>query len=312
MKKFITLHISHLQLDDLAGLTAETLRIAPADPILLGEVGMSKRQALDAATSEFVTLMNKERKSLLTPKIAEEDKRRDALFADIKRNASAAAKSPNTEKSDAGKILVTLFEPFWKINTERLMSQTEQLEILKTHYNGNAAARNAATALGLDGEINDLFAANATLVELYNQRLSETALLDGASATSVKEKVVASYDELCVSVEYILSAAPNSDRQALFHAMNDIRRKYISHVPVKLDPAHTSTAPIPVQEYTGKHVTPLPRVFFQTEKETKELVFAQDFTVTYKNNVEVGEAKLYVHDKGKYSGTYDTNFHIAR
>jgi hypothetical protein len=43
-----------------------------------------------------------------------------------------------------------------------------------------------------------------------------------------------------------------------------------------------------------------------------ELTFAKDFDVTYRNNIEVGEAKLSVHGKGKYTGSYNTTFHIKR
>jgi hypothetical protein len=37
-----------------------------------------------------------------------------------------------------------------------------------------------------------------------------------------------------------------------------------------------------------------------------------DFDVTYRNNIEAGEAQLFVHGKGKYAGKYITTFHIKK
>jgi hypothetical protein len=70
-------------------------------------------------------------------------------------------------------------------------------------------------------------------------------------------------------------------------------------------------AAIPAQVYTGRHLTPLPRVFYEKDGALHELIFAEDFTVSYRNNVKVGEAKLFVHGKGNYTGTYTTTFNIV-
>jgi hypothetical protein len=82
-------------------------------------------------------------------------------------------------------------------------------------------------------------------------------------------------------------------------------------VPISLSESHTSVAPIAEQVRTGKHITPIPLVFFNHDGKLDELIFAQDFTVTYRNNGEVGEAKIMIHGKGKYTGTYSTHFHIV-
>jgi hypothetical protein len=312
MEKFIALSASKLRINDLAGLTTDTLRITPESPGLLGEVGIIKRHDLERTTSSLVALMDKERASLLTPIIAGHDRERDGLFAEIKRTSSSSAKSTMPNIAEAGKVMVDLLKPFWNINKERLASQTEQIEILRTHYNSSPAAMAAVGTLGLATVMGSLFSVNTSLMLLYDQRLSEMSHTESASASSVKDAVVAAYDEFCVSVEYILSVAPDDNRQALFYSMNDLRRKYIMHVPTRLDPTHTSVAPFAAQAYTGKPVTPLPRVFYQTEKETLELELGKDFSVTYRNNVNVGEAKVIIHGKGKYTGSHETTFYIAR
>jgi hypothetical protein len=310
MEKFIHLNVSHLRLEDLAGLTSETIVLAAPQTSALGPVGTAKLEQLEVNNDALMALLNKERASPLTAQITEEDKLRDALFSDIKRTASAAAKSTDTEKAAAGAKLVELLSPFWKLNARPMMTQTTQLNLLATRYQSDHEAINAAAVIGLTTVIANLFATNTSLFNLYNQRLSEMSDIEGPSATSVKSNLVKSYDEFCVSVELILSALATEALQKLFYEMNDIRRKYISHLPTPLDEEHTSVASIPAQLYSGKAITPIPQVFLQTSTGTIELVFAEDFTVTYKNNIKVGEAKLSVHGKGKYTGRYDTTFHI--
>jgi hypothetical protein len=70
---------------------------------------------------------------------------------------------------------------------------------------------------------------------------------------------------------------------------------------------------VPEQTYTGKAVTPLPKAYYREEgKPTVELVFARDFSVTYKNNVDIGTADLTLHGKDAYKGQKKTTFNIAR
>jgi hypothetical protein len=80
---------------------------------------------------------------------------------------------------------------------------------------------------------------------------------------------------------------------------------------VRFTDANIYVAPIDIQQYTGKAITPIPQVFLKTENsETVELRFTVDFYVTYQHNIKAGEAKLIVHGKGKYTGKYISVFHI--
>jgi hypothetical protein len=76
---------------------------------------------------------------------------------------------------------------------------------------------------------------------------------------------------------------------------------------------HTVIEPLPVQSYTERPVTPLPEVHYREgDKETKRLYLGKDFSITYKNNIEVGQAELTIHGKGDYKGQKSLSFHIAR
>ena len=311
MKKFIALKVSRLRLNDLGGLATETVTLATAQEDHLGEVGEAKLATLDTANTAFHTLLNIPRASELTPQIAAKDATRDALFTEIKRMSLAGSKSSLSAIAAAGKKMVNFLTPIWHIDTGALLSQTDEIDLLKARYLADTSLQTAASTLGLAMQMQLFFTASTELLTLYHPRLNEMSKIDGPSATSLKSALVHAYDEFCTTIEVTLSALPTAVLQTLFNNMNDVRRKYISRIPVPLDEAHTSVAPIPEQVYTGRHLTPLPRVFFEVDAELRELIFAQDFDVTYHNNVKVGEAKLSVHGKGKYTGRYDTTFHIV-
>ena len=72
-------------------------------------------------------------------------------------------------------------------------------------------------------------------------------------------------------------------------------------------------APISIQKYTGQLITLIPDVYYtEDEKPTAKLYLGKDFSVTFKNNKDVGMAELTVHGKGSYKGQKTTTFAIAR
>jgi hypothetical protein len=311
MKKFIALKVSHLKLDNLAGLVSETVVIADRQKAALGPVATSIFGMLGPASHNFRQWLNVNRRSTLTPQIDALDKRRDADFREIRRTAKAAQKSAVAATAAAGTVLMELLRPIWGISKEPLMSQTVQLSIFFDRIAADPAAGAAVTTLGLAPVLADLTGANIKLKDLYNARLDEMSALDGHSASDNSKGVIMLYDSFCMAIEITLFAQPSDDLQTIFNEMNDLRRKYISRLPIRLTGALTSVAFIPEQIYTGEPLLPLPRVFYQDGDELRELVFAQDFTVTYRHNVDVGEARLLVHGKGRYTGTYVTTFHIV-
>jgi hypothetical protein len=94
----------------------------------------------------------------------------------------------------------------------------------------------------------------------------------------------------------------------LFNKTNDVRKKYSALSPAKINLAGAVTEPLPTHTYTGKAITPIPVLYY----EGKELTFAVDFSLTYKNNVEVGEATVIMHGKGRFNGQHIRKFNIAR
>ncbi|MDR0737600.1 MAG: DUF6261 family protein [Prevotellaceae bacterium] len=314
MKRFISLRVDALKLDNLAGLCDETIVAAIPQAPALGTLGNTRLNSLDAANKTLKSLLNQQHASALTPKIKEADKQRDADFAEIKRTATTAAKSSTPDIAAAGATLLELLKPFWNIGHEPLASQTTQINILMERYNGNPAAGAAAATLGLTDIVNRLFAGNAALYLLYNERLEAMAEAEGPSATSVKQTVVAAYNSFCDVMEQTLDALPSDPLQLLFNEMNELRRKYIHHLPKDLGAGdHTVIEPIDTQPYSGRPITVVPKVHYREEgKPTENLSLGKDFSITYKNNTNVGMAELTIHGKGAYKGQKTVTFNIAR
>jgi hypothetical protein len=97
---------------------------------------------------------------------------------------------------------------------------------------------------------------------------------------------------------------------------NTLVHEHYGRLHVKTDISDGEVDPIEVQQYTGKPVYVIPSV--KVRKEAKdgtvtvvELVFSEDFTVGYKNNVAPGTATLLIDGIGKYAGQIVTTFNIA-
>jgi hypothetical protein len=72
-------------------------------------------------------------------------------------------------------------------------------------------------------------------------------------------------------------------------------------------------ADIAKQFFTGKPITVIPKVYFRIAgEEAVELVLGKDFSVTFKNNTDVGTATVTIHGKGAYTGQASTTFNIER
>jgi hypothetical protein len=283
MNKFIPLKVFNLKLDDVEGLIYETISAVIPKAATLGAAATVKFQALVTKNDTFVLLLDKDRTSLLTPQINEEDRKRDSLFSEIKRTSKTAQKSNIPSTAIAGARMVDLLTPFWDINKKPIATQTAEINHLIDRYNADPDAVASANTLGLAPVINRLAVTNLELHNLYGARVDEIAAAVGPSASSIKSEVVIAYDEFCDSVGVTLSALPTENLQLIFNAVNEIRHKYVSRLPIPLSESHTSVAPIAEQVRTGKHITPVPRVFFDHDGKLDELVFAQDFTVTYRN-----------------------------
>ncbi|MDR1170150.1 MAG: DUF6261 family protein [Prevotellaceae bacterium] len=310
MSKFELFHLraGDLKLANLAGLVDETLLVVEPQASLLGDTGIKKIAKLRADNTVMKTEMDRSHSSLFTGPIKQANDVCDATIEDIKRSVKTGNMSTVAAKASAGTILDHFMKPFWDVNKQPLLSQISMTGEMLVRYSADTALQQAAQTLA----IADLFAAlptqNATLLNLYNQRLAES-VADLPAASDLRDIVAADYNAVCDLAARAVNTEPVQDALVkLFNGVNDIRRKYSALSPAKINIAEAVTEPLSSQTYTGKAITPIPVMYYDGE----ELVFAVDFSVTYKNNVEVGEATVVMHGKGRFNGQHTRKFNIVR
>jgi hypothetical protein len=311
--KLNPLRTNKLSIVNLAGLSNETITAGNAAGGALGTLGTASLAALVAADSKFRAKLITAKGSPITEQIHDFDEHRDSDFSEIWRTANTASKSSIPANAAAGRTLAAFLYPYRNVIYEPLMSETSTLNFLQTQYSADTVLQNAANVLQLGAVFANLFSANEQVSILWNARALADAAKSGPSPSSLRSDLENSYDGFCNVVIQTIRLQPSTALENLFTAMNEIRIKYVRSLPVRLTAANTSADAIPEQEYTGKAVTPIPRVFFKAaDGETKELQFSEDFFVTYRNNTEVGEARIIIHGKGKYCGSHTSTFHIVK
>jgi hypothetical protein len=126
----------------------------------------------------------------------------------------------------------------------------------------------------------------------------------------MKPVVTKDFEDFSTAIELTLSALPSPQLELLFNEMNELRKKYAAKRPLKLDAAHIFVEPVPAHKYIGRAITPLTKAFYKSGDDMTELQFGTDYTLTYKNNIVIGQATIVIHGKGKYSGNYIVQFTI--
>jgi hypothetical protein len=311
MKKFHALDVQKLTNSNLAGLGYEVLIAGRSARSALGPLGVKSFDLFEETDSIFRERVITIEGSPITPQIHEGDKVRRDSISEIMRISNAMSKSSIEPNATAAKTLVTFLHPYRNVQKEPIMTETSTINHMQNKYFGDIEVQNAAATLQLVPLFNRLFEANERVATLWNKRAAEDAAKSGPSPSSLRSDLEKSYHNFCEVIVQTLDLTPSPEVENLFFVMNEIRIKYAQSLPVKLTEANTSVAIVPVQKYTGKAITPIPTVFFKTDDETLiELRFTVDFYVTYRNNIKVGEAKLIIHGKGKYTGRYSSTFHV--
>jgi hypothetical protein len=164
----------------------------------------------------------------------------------------------------------------WIDNLGLAIAEFERLFVLR---NTEIAARPDDTLIGTRKQIDAVYRSMTALIDAG-------ALIDGKGT----------YDEF---IRELSREAEYANEHIHHHARKDINAATVDAIPV--------------QAYTGQAVIVIPTVRYVTEnKPPVDLVFATDFTVTYRNNTKPGTADLIIHGKGAYyKGTKTVTFNIA-
>jgi hypothetical protein len=261
-------------------------------------------------------------KSKLTITIKALDKERDRLFRGFADAVKSALNHFVEAKRAAARELDSILKHYGHVTREHLNEETAAIYDILRELN---TPENLAlvTLLDLAAWLVELEKVNRELEELMSDRFEEVSKRPEQRVRDLRVEVDAQLRVIIEKVEAMertgspfYNAAFVKETNALMTYYKDVlaqdagRRRPVKDISVA---NHLVVEPIETQPYSGRAVTPIPRAYFrEADKPTIELVFAKDFTVTYKNNVDVGTADLILHGTGEYKGKKTVTFNIAR
>jgi hypothetical protein len=264
-------------------------------------------------------LVNDMQKSSLTVEIADADHAVDQAIAGIRGAIEAFKHHYDPAFVEAARQLADRFDAFGRIARKTYEEEAADTSLLVGDLE-RPPYRALAKLLGLDGWVEQLDHRVQDFARLLDERVQERVLKPRGRLKDVRREIDVVYHEMVNRLE----AANTMDDTGLKYAtciteLNVEIAYFNAH-------AHQHAArdisagddcviePIELQKYSGKAVTPIPRAYYRggEGKPTVELVFARDFSLTYKNNVEVGMAEVTLSGKGAYRGQRSTTFNIAR
>ena len=260
-------------------------------------------------------LLDAARASAFTQQLAAADHRVDRAIAGIKATINAARHSLDAAVAEAARELYIRLRAFGNIRGKAYEEESAAVQVLIDDL-GNAYVQQMSL-VGLQSWLTELTTAEAEFTRLYLQRGSEAAGRPTERMADVHREIEANYHQMITLIN--ASAILTPDDYEEFIAKLNVQVDYFNehnHHHARKDLGagdHTVIEPIDTQQYTGRPITIIPEVHYREEgKETIRLYLGEDFSVTYKNNVNVGMAELTIHGKGEYKGQKTVTFNIAR
>jgi hypothetical protein len=220
-------------------------------------------------------------------------------------------------KAAANRVLEML-KRFGKIAAKSYGTQEGDLTAIFNNLNGEFAAD--VTALGMAGLKADLQAAfdsfKAVLAQHDAIDKARPRDTDGESdkAPKVRRLLQKLYRDIIDIINAGAKLGMSLEFAALAAELNPVIDRYNrQYQPVLYDMSKSQPAPIADQPWTGEEVTALPpSVLYPKGGRMLRLRLGRHFDVSYKSNIDVGNAYCILHGKGRYKGSKSVSFIIKR
>jgi hypothetical protein len=268
---------------------------------------------VDIYYDEFIDLLVQEKllvdaqkSSDYTRLIVAADHQDDRLLVGINSLIDAALHHFDPAVVEAAISLLNRMKPFGNIIRKSYEEEVAAIRILLVDFEGEYA--NKVEIVGLTPWIKELRISVDEFERLLQSRSSEKAAKPVERLRDIRHKIEIVYREMIDRIDAYNILNENDTCTAFIKELN-VQIDYFNehnHRQVAKDIKTAVVKPIPEQKYTGKPITPIPEVSF----EGTELVFAKDFTLSYKNNQNTGNAEIIIHGKGAYRGRKSVTFFI--
>ncbi|MDR0582100.1 MAG: DUF6261 family protein [Prevotellaceae bacterium] len=271
---------------------------------------------------EEVAALDIIRRSELTAEIVELDHERDRLYRGLADNVKSFRNHFDPDKRRAAEKLEVILEHYGNIAAKTLDEETAAIEDLHRELikQDNYLY---VSALGLGEWLGQLVQTSRNLEALMMNRYDEASKRPNVHMQRIRKEVDKTFRSILDLLEALVRVNGADTNKAFIAKLNMVMERYKEILaqeagrrhPIKDLGAgdHTVIEPIETQQYTERPITIIPEVHFREDgKPTVRLYMGEDFSVTYKNNVNVGMAELTIHGKGNYKGEKTVTFNIAR
>ncbi|MDR2120572.1 MAG: DUF6261 family protein [Tannerella sp.] len=251
------------------------------------------------------------RKSSLTALIADANRRLDHVLVGMSAQVNAASYSPSIAVSAAGTRLKIMLKSHDQVIKKPYLQEIGAVKAILSHLNGDMA--DDAKEAGILSWITEINTALNDFITLFEQREAQTLVRPAYSFPEVRRNIESVWRQIVSVVNAGAILNVSNSFQVFIDKLNpEIAYLNNEFHRVKHSIASSMILPIDEQPYTGEPCTPVPSVFYESTKGDVKLVLGKDFNVSYRNNVNAGNAKCTISGKGAYKGSKTVTFIIAR
>jgi hypothetical protein len=258
------------------------------------------------------------RRSEYTEKKAEVDNNRDSTYTGMAEIVRASMRHFDPSIRDSALHIDNLLANYGDLTHAGYDAETAGIDSIIARLNSPAYSP-AVQALGLASWVTELANQNALFKNYVDDAAQEQIDKPDITPQAARRETDKALRKIVKHVTALVTinggdsfAAFAGEFNVLVKHYNTLVREHYGRLHAKTDIAVANIMSIPVQQYTGRPVHVIPIVSINKADKTVELVFSEDFSVAYKNNVEPGSATLIIKGIGKYTGELVTTFNIEK
>jgi type I restriction-modification system DNA methylase subunit len=258
-------------------------------------------------------IVDASRKKPETTELRAADNVLDDLLLFIKGIVRGHLKNPSSATAAAAAELLAMMETDFKnIQRKEYESEIAAVSLLLDKLRGQYLPQ--STAIGIVPYFDQLQGATQTLEGLLAQRNAKEAARLHETMAEIHQETDPLYGKMISLLEAAIVLDAEHMYDPFIAELNEkIRDTNERHLPHKRDIAEAIVANVPDQtlDETG-YATPLCNISIKgpATGSMVRLIFAKDYTTTYRRNNKIGNAEMVVHGKGGYKGQKVVTFTI--
>jgi hypothetical protein len=269
---------------------------------------MSFFQTFSTLLEEEKHLVDTERKSPLTEKLAEVDKKIDKYITGIKHAVKSNLSHFDPDVVNAAKVLTIRLKALGNVRVKPYEEESADVQVLLDDFRNRFP--HEVHVLKLEEWVDQLEIAENEFTQLFEERSIEMVNRPQDSLKKLRKEIDDVYKNMIIVIQADLNINPDPSTLEFAKVLNE-QIKYFNehaHHKIKKDINDANVETIPDQSYTGKQIIVIPVVHYEKE----ELILGTDFTLTYKKNIESGNAEVIIHGKGSFKSKKIVTFSIKK